>query len=71
MLKYLLANNLGFPSPDGTQLTQALSLLSVVVNMREYNAGRGRPEALCRCLTTLVSELHIFPVLVYYVCLLA
>jgi len=29
--------------------------------MREYYAGGGRSEALCRRLTTLVSELHIFP----------
>ena len=61
MLKYLLPNNLRFPAADGTQLTQGLSLLSVVVNMREYNAGGGRPEALCRRLATLISKLHIFP----------
>ena len=61
MLKYLLPNNLRFPAADGTQLTQGLSLLSVVVNMREYNAGGGGPEALCRLLTALVSKLHIFP----------
>ena len=61
MLQYLLPNNLGFPGAYCTQLTQALSLLSLVVNMREYNAGWGRPEALCRRLATLISKLHIFP----------
>ena len=70
MLENLLPNNLRFPAADGTQLTQALSLLSLVVNMRQYNAGGGGPEALCRRLTTLVSKLHIFPRL-HLLCLLA
>jgi hypothetical protein len=61
MLENLLPNDLRFPGADSAQLTQALSLLSLVVNMREYYAGGGRPEALCGRLTTLISELHIFP----------
>ena len=60
MLENLLPNDLRFPGADSTQLTQALSLLSLVVNMGEYYAGGGRPEALGRRLTTLVCELHIF-----------
>ena len=60
MLESLLPNDVGFPGADSAQLTQALSLLSLVVDMREYYAGGGRPETLCGRLTTLVSELHIF-----------
>ena len=60
MLENLLPNDLRFPSADSTQLTQALSLLSLVVNMREYYAGGGRSEALSWRLTTLISKLHIF-----------